>query len=376
MPMEKNTRRMLGYIAFGVSLFAALNHVGFLTTTGRKLFHLVSPLIAGLILAFVLHVPVNLLTAWLEKLFQRRKRKPSHKKMEVLALLLTLLIIVLILVLACTITIPHLLLSFRSIYETLSMRIPEWITAWEEAEWYTALGLNGWLETLDIQKLLEPLKGLSILGYALDLSSSILSGIVLVSIEIVIAVYVILSRRELCRSTKRMAYAWLPKKAADWLCHLAKLVNESYSKFFTGQLLESCILGLLMFVTLSVFGVPYAGITAVLTAICAFVPYVGAFLSCAIGAILASLVAMKKAIICVVVYVITQFIENQFIYPHVVGNSVGLHPGLTLIAVILGERISGLVGMIFAIPMMAVLYTLISESVQKALHNRRLDGLE
>ncbi len=374
--MPKKASQIFGYISFGVVLYAALNHLESVILVWRKVVHLVSPLIAGLIVAFVLHVPVNLLTAWLEKLFQRRKRKPSHKKMVVLALLLTLLIIVLILVLACTITIPHLLLSFRSIYETLSMRIPEWITALEEAEWYTALGLNGWLETLDVQKLLEPLKGLSILGYALDISSSILSGIVLVIIEIVIAVYVILSRRELCRSTKRMAYAWLPQKAADWLCHLAKLVNESYSKFFTGQLLESCILGLLMFVTLSVFGIPYAGITAVLTAICAFVPYVGAFLSCAIGAILASLVAMKKAIICVVVYVITQFIENQFIYPHVVGNSVGLHPGLTLIAVILGERISGLVGMIFAIPMMAVLYTLVSESVQKALHDRRLDGLE
>ena len=43
---------------------------------------------------------------------------------------------------------------------------------------------------------------------------------------------------------------------------------------------------------------------------------------------------------------ITQFVEGQFIYPHVVGNSVGLHPGLTLIAVILGERISGLVGIL------------------------------
>lgn len=72
------------------------------------------------------------------------------------------------------------------------------------------------------------------------------------------------------------------------------------------------------------------------------------------------------------IYVITQFVENQFIYPHVVGNSVGLHPGLTLIAVILGERISGLVGMIFAISMMAVLYTLISEGVKKVPASSRI----
>ncbi len=374
--MEKNARRILGYIFFGVVLYAALNHLEFVLMVGRKAVHLVSPLVTGLILAFVLHVPVNLLTVQIEKLFLQWKRKPSHKAVEVLVLLLTLLIIVLILLLACTITIPRLLLSFRSIYEKLSVRLPKWISALEDTEWYTALGLNGWLETLDIQKLLEPLKGLSVLSFALDLSTSVFSGIVLISVEIVMAAYVILSRRELCRSAKRMAYAWFPQKAADWLCHLSKLVNESYSKFFTGQLLESCILGLLMFVTLSVFGVPYAGITAVLTAICAFVPYVGAFLSCVIGAILASLVAPQKAIICVGVYVITQFVENQFIYPHVVGNSVGLHPGLTLIAVILGERISGLLGMIFAIPIMAVLYTLVSEGVQKSLHHRGFENIE
>ncbi len=236
--------------------------------------------------------------------------------------------------------------------------------------------MNGWLETLDVQKLLEPLKGLGILSFALDLSSSVFSGIILISVEVVMAIYVILSRRELCRSVKRIAYAWLPQKAADWLCHCADLVNTCYSKFFAGQLLESCILGFLMFVTLSVFKVPYAGVTAVLTAICAFVPYAGAFLSCAIGAVLASLASPQKAVVCVVVYLITQFVENQFIYPHVVGNSVGLPPVLTLVAVVLGDRISGLVGMIFAIPMMAVLYILVGESVQKKQPNPRSEDME
>ena len=77
-----------------------------------------------------------------------------------------------------------------------------------------------------------------------------------------------------------------------------------------------------------------------------------------------------------IVYTITQFIENQFIYPHVVGNSVGLPPILTLAAVVIGDRISGLLGMIFAIPMMSVLYTLGREGVQKALHDRKIEGLE
>ncbi len=100
-----------------------------------------------------------------------------------------------------------------------------------------------------------------------------------------------------------------------------------------------------------------------------------AYLSCGIGAILTLLATPGKVFTCIIVYTITQFIENQFIYPHVVGNSVGLPPILTLAAVVIGDRISGLLGMIFAIPMMAVLYTLGREGVQKALHDREIEGL-
>ena len=261
-------------------------------------------------------------------------------------------------------------------YDELTVRLPQWISELERTEWYGYLGLNGRLEKLDIPKLLEPLQGLSVLSFALDFSSSVFSGIILASIEIVMAIYLILSRKELCRSAKRAAYALLPEQSAKWLCHFAGLVNECFSKFFTGQLLESCILGLLIFASLSIFAIPYAGVTAILTAICAFVPYVGAYLSCGIGAILTLLVSPGKVFTCIIVYTITQFIENQFIYPHVVGNSVGLPPILTLAAVVIGNRISGLLGMIFAIPMMAVVYTLAGEGIQKALHDRKIEGLE
>ena len=374
--MPKKASRIFGYISFGVVLYAALNHLEYVIMVGRNAVQLISPLITGLVLAFVLHVPVNLLTSRLESLFKKAKRKPSHKTIEGFSLLLTFILISLIIILAFTITIPNLLRSFRSIYEELSVRLPQWISELEKTEWYSYFGLDGWLEKLDVQKLLEPLKGLSVLSFALDISSSVFSGVVLTSIEIVLAIYAILSRKELCRSAKRAAYALLPEHDAKWLCHFASLVNECYSKFFTGQLLESCILGLLIFASLSIFSIPYAGVTATLTAICAFVPYVGAYLSCGIGAILTLLASPGKVFTCIIVYVITQFIENQFIYPHVVGNSVGLPPIYTLAAVVLGERISGLIGMIFAIPLMAVVYTLARESIQKTLHNRKIDSLE
>ena len=76
---------------------------------------------------------------------------------------------------------------------------------------------------------------------------------------------------------------------------------------------------------------------------------------------------------CLIVYQVVQFVENQFIYPHVVGSSVGLSPLWTLVAVLIGGKLFGLVGMIFFIPMVAVIYTLLRDDVYGRLGNKKMD---
>ena len=127
----------------------------------------------------------------------------------------------------------------------------------------------------------------------------------------------------------------------------------------------------LIFLSFSVAGIPYAGLTAVLTAAFAFVPYIGGFLSCAFGILFTLLAAPNKALLCLIVYQATQFVENQFIYPHVVGNSVGLSPFWTLLAVLLGGKLFGVLGMIFFIPLMALVSQLLHESIERRLHTRK-----
>ncbi len=109
----------------------------------------------------------------------------------------------------------------------------------------------------------------------------------------------------------------------------------------------------------------------VVTAICALIPYVGAFVSCALGVLLALLESPQKAIICLIVYLVVQFVETQFIYPYVVGGSVGLSPLWTLIAVLIGGNLFGLMGMIFFIPVVSVIYTLIKEDTDKRLEIKK-----
>ena len=112
---------------------------------------------------------------------------------------------------------------------------------------------------------------------------------------------------------------------------------------------------------------PSAGLTAVLTAAFAFVPYIGAFLSCAFGILFTLLAAPNKALLCLIVYQATQFVENQFIYPRVVGKSVGLSPLYTLVAAMIGGKLFGIIGIIFFIPLTAVILELVKEDACRRL---------
>lgn len=114
----------------------------------------------------------------------------------------------------------------------------------------------------------------------------------------------------------------------------------------------------------------------VVTAVCALIPYIGAFISCALGVILAFMISPQKALISLIVYLVVQFVESQFIYPRVVGGSVGLSPLWTLFAVLVGGKLMGLFGMIFFIPLVSVIYILIKEDVNKRLdkNGKRQNG--
>ena len=180
---------------------------------------------------------------------------------------------------------------------------------------------------------------------------------------VIIALYLLLDKNNLSRQTKKVVYSFLTKERGDKVYKTAYLVRDTFAKFLSGQCLEAVILALIIFTLFTIFRLPYAGLIALLAAVFSFIPYVGSFFACAVGTLLTFIDSPKKALICIVVYVVAQFIEQQFIYPHVVGNSVGLSPFYTIAAVILGGNLFGVFGMIFFIPLFSVIFTLFGDFI-------------
>ena len=382
---DQKTRRALFLIAFGVCLYAAMMHLDAVLGALSAAVDIFFPVLLGLGFAFVLNVPVS----GMERLLHRavgllpEGRRPGEGAITMAGIVLVLIAIAGVAVLGVTMLVPELIASARTVAPLLAERLPEI----EEC-----LAANG----VDVEKLAQffqgagassataaagsGAQGLLNLGLGSIASSVFAAARSTVSVlsssvfAFVIAVYVLASKRTLGRQVNRVMDAHLAPGHAARIRHVASLATDTYSKFLSGQCLEACILGTLIFLAFSLFRLPYAGLIGFLTALFAFVPYVGAFASCAIGAFLTLLASPEHALLCVIVYLAVQFIENQFIYPHVVGSSVGLSALWTLIAALVGGKLFGIVGIVFFIPIVAVLYELFRQWTNARLAEREARG--
>ena len=170
---------------------------------------------------------------------------------------------------------------------------------------------------------------------------------------------------------KRLIYAFLKKDTADRVCGVSKLASDIFSGFLGGQTKECCILFILFLVVLGIFGYPYAGVISLVIAVLAVVPYVGTFVGCAVGVLLLLMVMSPIRVLWfIVIFIVVQQIENQLIYPKVVGKSVGLPPMWTLLAAILGGKLFGIIGLLFFIPFTSVIYTILQNTMRSRLKKK------
>lgn len=362
--MKPEFKEAMMLVAFGVLLFVGATHLPALLGVVSAIARMLLPLLLGCLFAFVLNVPMSGFERMFMQLGRRLGRTFPPAAVRVASLVLALGAIAAAFVIAFALVIPELVASARTVLPLAQEKLPEWIAMAEDAG-IDVSGLVRQLRTLDTSSFADSMP--SLMGSAVQIASSTASGVGNAMLGLVIAIYLLLSKQSLARQALLIARANLPEAVVKRARHVGQLACDTYAKFLSGQFIEAIILGCLMYVAFKLFRLPYAGLTAYLTSLCAFVPYVGAFVSCAAGAVLTLLVAPQKVIMCVIVYLVTQFIENQFIYPRVVGGSVGLAPLWALVAALIGGKLLGVVGIVFFIPFASVLYTLLREDTYRKL---------
>lgn len=370
---RKIKHTIMWLIAFAIVLFAAITNIravwNFIAGIGK----LILPIIIGLVISFVLNVPMKSFERLIYRFFPKSVRLPK-RYIYIISLLLTLLCVVLILTLVVTIALPEFVESVKSIYSLIMQKLPE-LTKFLESKNIDTTDFKAWFASIDINSLIGKVSSGAgtIVSSVIAIASETVSGIASVIFALVISIYVLVSKDTVTRQSKKLLYTFAKKSFADKVCEVSALTNRIFSQYLSGQCIEACILGMLIAISFAIFRLPYAGIIGILTGVSAFIPYVGAFAACFIGAFLILLVSPMQALISIVIFCVIQFIETQFIYPHVVGGSVGLSPLLTLLAALVGGNLMGLFGIIFFIPLTAVVFTLLRDYVNKRLAGKKIE---
>ena len=217
------------------------------------------------------------------------------------------------------------------------------------------------------------LKEGNVINTATDVGTAAASTVMNTFLGLVVAVYVLAQKERIGRFTRRCIDAFLPKRASSAISRVASMASETFSSFVAGQLADSCILGILCYICMLIFRFPYPEVISVVIGVTSLVPMVGSFIGEVIGALLILIVSPLKALLFVIMVLAIQQVDGAFIYPRIVGKSVGL-PGVAVFcAVIVGGNIAGVLGAVMGVPVCAVLYALLKEAVASRLEGRRTD---
>ena len=205
-----------------------------------------------------------------------------------------------------------------------------------------------------------------------EVATSIIEIISKAIIAIVFAIYMIAQKENLRRQFDKLMNAYLKPKNIDKINTVAVTANKTFSNFVTGQCLEALIFGSLCFIGMLIFGFPYAPTISVLIGFTALIPIFGAFIGTALGAFLILMVSPIKAILFVVFIIILQQIEGNFIYPKVVGKSVGLSGMWVLLSVTVGASVGGILGLLIATPLCSLLYSFLTQIVNDRIRRNKI----
>lgn len=214
----------------------------------------------------------------------------------------------------------------------------------------------------------------TMLNTTVSAAVTIVSGLSTFLIGFIFSVYILLQKEILGRQAKKLMSAFLPERVSASVLEILSLAEHTFSNFLAGQCVEAVILGTMFFVTLVILRLPYALLIGVLIAFTALIPIFGAFIGLGVGAFLMLMVDPMDALFFTIIFFVLQQIEGNLIYPHVVGNSVGLPSIWVLVAVTVGGNMMGVVGMLIFIPLCSVFYALLRGIVNGRLAARLGNG--
>lgn len=366
---KKELKKYLIIGAVAVAVMVIVKNLSYIGSFMSLIFTAFSPLVIGCAIAFVF----NIIMSFFERhYFPKSRKKIAEKTKRPVCLLFSVCIVALGIFLIAKIVVPEVAESCKVLYNTIpdiAERLKEWaIKNFENIpdiqKKISELDINWATVTENIASFLTS-GATGLISSLVGIIGSFTLSITKICVGIAFAIYLLIYKDGIKKGVSRLKNAYLEKKTADKLQHIFDVTNKTFKSFFVGQFTEAIILGFLCSIGMLILRLPYAVMTGTVVGVTALVPIVGAFIGAIVGVFMILTVNPMQAVIFIIFLIILQQIEEKFIYPKVVGSSIGL-PGIWVLASItVGGAMSGILGMLLGVPTVAVIYKLVCENLEK-----------
>ena len=373
---EKNP---YGLLAFAIVLIWALWNYSASLHLLDGLYHMLLPFIIGACMAFI----VNVLMTKLEVYWRRYLKHSVVSRFErPVCLLLSLVLIIGFLAFFVLTIVPELHASMKLLVKMLppalakldaylQQKAQELSFSPDELAFVQAQAKEIYHTLLNY---LQNNKRL-LLEQTVSATASLLDVLTNCVIGFVAAVYCLLEKHRLVRNFKRVLFAFCSKERAAYVLHVLQTSEKIFRGFVSGQLVVALLLGVMYFVSMTLFGFPYATVISLMVAVLSLIPILGTFISALIGCFLILVAAPEKIWYFIILYFVLQRVEGDLLYQKIVGKAVGLSELWVLAAVTIGASLGGIAGMIICVPLFSVLYALLAEKVKRLLEEKNLRNL-
>ncbi len=354
----------------GIMIF---NNIGgifsLLSSTLSKIIGLLKPFLIALVIVYLLKPGVQSIENFLEK--KKIFKKPSPRRVVGILVMYTLVIAAFISIIS-------------GIYIMVGGKLSNNITITNMTVFLTDYLKNS---TLSVTSISEKLKSLNIsipgnlndkiaqivssvqsyfsasIGAMTNSVVSIGGNIASFFIAIVLSIYLIQDSEYFIDLWNKILNLIFGKsKAGNKLKEILNIIDDTFYKYLRGQLLEACIVGVLSAIVLYFIKIDYALMIGIIAGVCNLIPYIGPVVGTVLAVIMALLSGQPiTAVWAIVGMLVVQQVDNNLLAPKIVGDSVGLHPVFTMIAILIGGNVGGLIGMLIAVPAAASLKRLLSK---------------
>lgn len=368
----RNGRGMLFIVLVGIAFYEMLEHFSAVRAVFSQTVSVLMPIICGLMVAYVINIPATILQGTLFG-----KAHAAGKKFVVpLTVALSYIIVFGILAAVLIIVIPKAADSVKLLFDNFESyynSAAKWAT-----EFWEGLNLSDEVTTRAVEissKILDNIEAFTtelapkLLGYTFNAVSTVAD----ILLAFAFSIYAILDKNRLLAHSRRFVRSVFSEKNSEKILEVFSYANLTFRGYFAGQITSCTIIGILCYIGMRIMNLPFPEMISVFIAVFAMIPILGPWLSTVPSAFIILMTSPDKpelVLYFVLMIIIIQQIDNNLVYPRVVGDAVGLSSAWVLGAVILGSGLFGIVGLIFAVPVTAVLYRLLADWTNERARQR------